>query len=116
VAVTAHADFTVRIWDQRQSGTQSLLMNFYPVGAQLYTVLSSHKDWVSSVVCHPTEQHIFLSTSYDKTVKIWDTRSAIPLQTLTPHTDKVLCGSWCMELFATGGADNVLHTHKMAQK
>lgn len=35
------------------------------------------------------EYHV-LTSSHDKTAKLWDTRTAVPLHTLEGHTDKVL--------------------------
>lgn len=52
-------------------------------------VFSSHKDWVTSIAWSQTSSHYLLTTSHDKTAKLWDLRSSIPLQTLEGHGDKV---------------------------
>eukprot|EP01126_Amoeba_proteus_P015165 TRINITY_DN1674_c0_g1_i2.p1 TRINITY_DN1674_c0_g1~~TRINITY_DN1674_c0_g1_i2.p1 ORF type:complete len:455 (-),score=85.23 TRINITY_DN1674_c0_g1_i2:34-1398(-) len=100
--VTAHADRTVRMWDQRQEGKE------------VYTVLSSHKGWASSVQGNPKNENLFISGSYDNTTKLWDKRSTTPLTTLHSHVDKVLAVGWCSEKeFASGGADNTLKTYRL---
>ena len=52
-------------------------------------VFSSHTDWISSIAWSHISPHCILTTSYDKTAKLWDLRSSIPLQTLEGHGDKV---------------------------
>ena len=58
-------------------------------GVQAGDALKSHSHWVTDLAWHPTSPHQLLSASYDKTVKQWDVRAAVPLHTLTAHTDKV---------------------------
>jgi len=42
----------------------------------------------------PENDNIFISTSYDHTIKGWDIRSSFPLFTLRSHHDKVFCCMW----------------------
>ena len=51
--------------------------------------LTSHSHWVTDLAWHPIAPHQLLSASYDRTVKQWDVRAAVPLHTLAAHTDKV---------------------------
>jgi hypothetical protein len=62
----------------------------------------------------------------DKSVKIWDIRSKIPLQSLeNVHQDRILTVKWGIEkqmnedagvtsVIATGGVDNTLKIHSVA--
>ena len=52
-------------------------------------VFSSHTDWITSIAWSKASPHHILTTSHDKTAKLWDTRTAVPLQTLEGHADKV---------------------------
>jgi len=102
--MTSHVDRTVRVWDKRQSQSE------------VCQTFSSHKGWVSSVSCHPTNGGLFLSGSYDNTLKLWDMRSTVPLHTLKSHKDKILTVGWKDEKrMISGGADNMLRTHKLSE-
>jgi len=71
---------------------------------------SSHSQWVPSVMWSRTNEHLFVSGSYDSLVKLWDTRSLkAPLYDLQGHDDRVLCVDWSQQdLILSGGADNSL--------
>ena len=57
--------------------------------------LLSHTDWVSALAWHPSSPHALASASYDGSVKLWDLRAAIPLHTLSGHSDsKVTERGW----------------------
>ncbi|KAJ3450600.1 receptor for activated protein kinase c rack1 [Anaeramoeba flamelloides] len=69
---------------------------------------SSHSDWVSSVKFLPIPQsYTLFSSSYDKTVKMWDLKKCKLEKNLFGHTEQVNCidvspdGSLC----ASGGKD-----------
>lgn len=49
---------------------------------------SSHKGWVVAVSWRPGSSLQFGTASHDRTVKLWDVRAAVPLHTVTDHTDK----------------------------
>ncbi|KAL3144301.1 hypothetical protein ABBQ32_004065 [Trebouxia sp. C0010 RCD-2024] len=90
------ADRAWRLWDRRQSRKEDM-------GVKTF---SSHSDWITSIALSEHSEYHVLTSSYDKTAKLWDTRTAIPLHTLVGHTDKVLCSGWCEDKrIATGGAD-----------
>jgi ribosome biogenesis protein YTM1 len=55
---------------------------------------------------HSSSIHHLLSASYDGTIKLWDTRSKVPLHTLQAHNDKALSADWWKEdSIISGGAD-----------
>lgn len=50
---------------------------------------SSHTDWVTSIAWSAHSEYQVLTSSHDKSAKLWDTRTSVPLHTLEGHTDKV---------------------------
>lgn len=42
----------------------------------------SHADWVTSIDFHPTTQNMFLTTSLDGTVKLWDRNVSKEVKTI----------------------------------
>ncbi|RQM28249.1 hypothetical protein B5M09_000589, partial [Aphanomyces astaci] len=69
---------------------------------------TSHKQWVSAVEWSPLNAHQFVSSGYDGAVKLWDSRSSIPLFTLAAHTGKALDVAWLPNTkpaFVSGGED-----------
>ena len=58
-------------------------------GLQGLKPFSSHANWITSVAWSPHSEHQVLTTSNDKTAKLWDTRAAVPLHTLEGHADQV---------------------------
>ncbi|XP_046994861.1 ribosome biogenesis protein WDR12 homolog [Schistocerca americana] len=101
--VTASADRHVRLYDPR-SKEGSLIKNTF----------TSHTQWVQSVCWSKTDEHLFVSGSYDQDMKLWDTRSPkAPLYDMSGHEDKVLCCDWSRpDLVVSGGADNTVRIFK----
>lgn len=67
--LTSHEDGFIRMWDFRNSNS--------PV-----STFKSHAKFASCSKFHKNP-HIFASGAYDQTIKIWDSRSVFPLQTLS---------------------------------
>lgn len=79
--------------------------------AQAKRAFASHSDWVTSAAWHPSSAHHLATASFDRSVKLWDLRAAVPLHTLAAHTDKALAVSWAgPRRLASGGADCALRT------
>ena len=64
-------DHCLRLWDPRMKSESLLLQS-----------LKSHKQWVSGVCWAPYNEFLLSSVSYDGTIKVWDTRAAMPLHTV----------------------------------
>lgn len=114
ILLTGHNDTTIRAWDCRIKSEQSQIMK---------QSITSHSGWISSLQWqvngrssndNENHTHLFASTSYDKTVKLFDFRSSIPLHTLTGHQDKALTCEWYKNCLLTGGADSQLHAFRIA--
>lgn len=96
------AESGLRLWDSRSVGDTVAVQT-----------MSGHSNWISAVAWHPTSEHHIVTASHDKTLRLWDMRTAVPLHTLSTHSDKVLCAAWLdSKRIASGGADNqlILHT------
>ena len=94
---TGHADHNLRVWDARLDKTA---LAFGP---------AAHKGWVTGVAWSAHRAELLLSSCHDGSVKLWDTRSTVPLHELPPHSDKALCVAWHgVEHVASGGADGQL--------
>lgn len=112
--LTAHPDHCIRLWDPRaqQSGESIVQCTF-----------RSHKQWVSSVAWHPDSiqhEHLFVSSGYDGTAKVWDVRSTFPFSTVSAHEGKVLDVSWrslnndkSNVAFVTGGDDKKINFYSV---
>jgi WD40 repeat protein len=54
------------------TGSEDLHLHLCDVESQKRTLtLVNHADWISSIAFNPMQPQYFVSTSFDKTVKIW---------------------------------------------
>ena len=78
--------------------------------------LKSHKQWVSGVCWAPYNEFLLSSVSYDGTIKVWDTRAAMPLHTVADSHEansKVLCVDWKVkDTIVSGGSDRKIVVSK----
>ncbi|KAJ3026388.1 ribosome biosynthesis protein rrb1 [Rhizophlyctis rosea] len=59
------------------------------------TPFTGHTDSVEDIQWSPSQGHVFASASVDRTIKVWDVRSANPLQlSITAHDSDVNVISW----------------------
>lgn len=96
------AEGALRLWDPRAPKGDDLA-----VKARM-----SHTDWIAAIAWHPRSACHLATASHDATVKLWDMRAAVPLHTISSHTDKVLSVAWVGPgHLASGGADSKLRLH-----
>ncbi|KAL7045325.1 hypothetical protein ACKWTF_002193 [Chironomus riparius] len=101
--ITASSDKNLRLFDPRSNH-----------GTIVKSTFLGHSQWVSSVKWSKTEEFLFISGSYDNTVKLWDYRSPkAPLFDLIGHEDKVMVVDWSNPKYmVSGGSDNSLRIFK----
>ena len=63
--ITGHEDAVVRLWDVRSGTSEKTFKSQY----------ESHEMWISKVKFNNHVDNIFLSGSYDGSVKLWDLRN-----------------------------------------
>ncbi|CAG4958401.1 unnamed protein product [Colias eurytheme] len=80
---TAAADHQTKIWDLRRR-------------ACLYTI-PAHTHLLSDVRYQKSHGHFLLTSSYDKTAKLWSNPAWHPLRTLSGHDNKVMSADISMD-------------------
>ena len=103
--LSGHPDHCLRLWDPRMKSESLLLQS-----------LKGHKQWVSGVCWAPYNEFLLSSVSYDGTIKVWDTRAAMPLHTVVDSheaSSKVLCVDWKVkDTIVSGGSDRKIAVSK----
>lgn len=89
LVVTCGADRHIRLYDVRSNRkllfeflkyvkVECVILMFYVLvfseGSIVKKTFTSHKEWVQSVKWSNTNENLFVSASYDKELKLWDTR------------------------------------------
>ncbi|XP_017772479.1 PREDICTED: ribosome biogenesis protein WDR12 homolog [Nicrophorus vespilloides] len=103
MVLASSADRHIRLYDPRSIE-----------GSICKSTYTSHTLWVPTVTWSQYSEHLFMSGSYDKNVKLWDTRSPkAPLFDLSGHDGKVLCVDWSNNQYlVSGGTDNNVNIFK----
>ena len=98
--ITSHEDGYIRLWDLRNPLSPA-------------STFKSHSR-LASCVKFSQNTHMFGSGAYDHTVKIWDSRSVFPLQTLHTDYEKVFCLGWkSNKEVVCGGSNPSLTFHSL---
>uniref|UniRef100_A0A0K0FVP7 Ribosome biogenesis protein WDR12 (inferred by orthology to a human protein) n=2 Tax=Strongyloides TaxID=6247 RepID=A0A0K0FVP7_STRVS len=94
--ITGSVDPIARLWDLRCNS-----------GSMVKSSFQSHKSWISAVEWCNTKDHLFVTASYDNSIKLWDVRvPKVNLYDLFGHEDRVLCVDWSdFGIIASGSVD-----------
>lgn len=101
--ISCFADKHIRLYDPRTTE-----------GSSCKSTFTSHSLWVSAVTWSQTDEHLFMSGSYDQTVKLWDTRfPRDALFNMMEHDGKVLCLDWSNpKYYVAGWTDNNVNIYQ----
>ena len=74
---TGSEDHSIKIWNLRERKLE-------------YTI-AAHSNVVSKVKFDKQNSHFLISSSYDRTIKLWSCPNWTPIQSLKGHENKVMC-------------------------
>ena len=91
------ADGLIALWDPRQSNKASRETTLATTTVKAFR---SHTAVVADIRWSPVSPFHLASCDYAGLVKVWDTRSTIPLHTLSSHDNKK---AFCLDWFSVSG-------------
>ncbi|KFD71442.1 hypothetical protein M514_10582 [Trichuris suis] len=105
--ISGSTDDHVRLWDPRSHE-----------GKMVRSIFAGHSKWVSAVDWSKTNEHLFISASYDALMKLWDFRSTkVPLYDLSGHSDRILCCDFSSPSFMlSGGVDGRVNVYRTTKQ
>lgn len=77
------------IWPCKLSSFLSLFLILAYFLNQGLKTFASHSSHLHSMAWHPSSSNFLVTASLDKTAKLWDVRSSVPLHTLEGHQEQV---------------------------
>ncbi|XP_064415249.1 coronin-7 [Latimeria chalumnae] len=83
----AGEDAKIRIWRIPKGGIKEII-------SEPEAVLTGHSEKIYSIKFHPLATDILASSSYDKTVRIWNLSSGKQELVLRGHTDQIFSLAW----------------------
>jgi len=91
---TGSDDHTVKVWDLRKAGTMPKTKRLQPPRsatnpACVYTILA-HTKLVTNVKFEEGKGRYIVTSSLDKTAKIWNSKDFTPVRCLAGHEDKIM--------------------------
>ena len=110
--LTGHEDTIVRLWDVRSGASEKTFSQQF----------EGHEKWVSQVKFNQNVDNLFISGSYDGTVKLWDLRNEeSPIATLkhkgeSAENYKVFAVEWNgASQIVSGGSDSHISVHTIGK-
>ncbi|KAL6731012.1 hypothetical protein Aduo_001926 [Ancylostoma duodenale] len=98
LVISSSTDSVPRLYDPRSHDGSLVKQSFI-----------GHTGWVTCVRWDPNDDSCFVSSSFDKSLKMWDIRSSkTSLFDLYGHEDRILCCAWNDRIIASGSADSTV--------
>ncbi|CAI4230011.1 unnamed protein product [Auanema sp. JU1783] len=98
LVITSSTDSVPRLYDVRSHE-----------GTFVKQTFTGHRGWVSCLSWNPENSNMFVSGSFDNSLKMWDIRSSkTSVFDLHGHEDKVLCVDWNEHSIASGSVDTTV--------
>ncbi|KIH56233.1 WD domain, G-beta repeat protein [Ancylostoma duodenale] len=106
LVISSNTDSVPRLYDPRSHDGSLVKQSFI-----------GHTGWVTCVRWDPNDDSCFVSSSFDKSLKMWDIRSSkTSLFDLYGHEDRILCCAWNDRIIASGSADSTVKVWEVRQK
>ena len=122
VLISAHANQKIAIWDPRTDQIKSnKTMSVMTFRSHRLPITGIDVDGMNGIDDNNDKKlrnsdYLFITSSHDGKLKIWDIRSKSPLYTIEKHQGKVLCVGWYGNTIISGGSDNKLRAFKWSRK
>ncbi|KIK39698.1 hypothetical protein CY34DRAFT_88768 [Suillus luteus UH-Slu-Lm8-n1] len=69
--------------------------------------LRGHEDWINAISLSPTDDRLLASASHDRTARLWNLDTNLPVGPPLQHKDRVQCAAFSAngQVLVTGGRD-----------
>ena len=115
VIISAHSNLKMCIWDPRTRGnvsTKTTSKATYRSHRLFITGIDVDGSMGDDQSAVRNGDSLFVSSSHDGKLKIWDMRSQSPLYSVDKHKGKALCVGWYGNSIVSGGTDCKFHVMK----
>lgn len=120
VLISAHSNQKINIWDPRtdrmvqtkQMSKMTFRSHRLPITGIDVDGSAGNDERDGGI---KNSEYLFITSSHDGKLKIWDIRSKMPLYTVSKHKGKALCVGWYGNTIVSGGDDCKLHSFKWSK-